>query len=246
MEDRNGRTIWATTWLGGLCLLLIALMLALAPGRTGAEGGITLFVYVPLDVPARALEKKLGASLSGVTVTVFGRYKDFEKAVERDHPDAVLSLRPVLEFRKLTPVLQAAAGGKASETYVAMTVGDVGGLAGKVVGAVDLMGRKETTSFYARLLAMPDLKITWVTKTEDLLPLLQFQTAHAVLLPQRSVAALRSKSQLDLRTGGLPPIEVGLPALAVTGPGGAVIREAVHKLPRDLNLMIGVDQWRAE
>jgi hypothetical protein len=242
MHDRTVRPTCATRWPGLLCLIAVAL----APAPTRAEGGITLFVFVPLDVPARTLEKKLGASLPGVTITVFGRYKDFENAVERDHPDAVLSLRPVLELRKLTPVLQASTGGKASETYVAMTVGDTGGLAGKTLGAVDLMGRKDTTSFYARLLAMPDLKLTWVTKTEDLLPLLQFQTAQAVLLPQRSAAALRSKSQLDLRTAGLPSIEVGLPALAVTGPGGAVVREAVRKLPRDLNLMIGVDQWRPE
>jgi hypothetical protein len=227
-------------------LWLAAIALPLSPGETRADGGSTLYVFLPLDVPPRTLEKGLGASLPGVTITVFGRYKDFEKATERDHPDAVMSLRAVIEFRKLVPVLQASAGGKASETYVTMAVGDIGGLAGKSIGAVDLMGRKETTIFFARLLAISDLKVTWVTKTEDLLPLLQFQTAQAVLLPKRSAGVLKTKSSLDLRTQGLPSIEVGLPALALTGPGGAAIRDGVRKLPKDLNLMIGVDQWQAE
>jgi len=233
-----------TTWLRLLCLALI--VIPLGPTEARADGGGTLYVYLPLDVPPRALEKGLRTSLPGVAITVFGRYKDFENAAERDHPDAVLSLRPVIEFRKLTPVLQAMAGGKPSETYVAMAIGDIGGLSGKSIGAVDLMGRKETTSFFVRLLAISDLKLTWVTKTEDLLPLLQFQTAQAVLLPQRSVAALKTRSNLDLRTAGLPSIEVGLPALAITGPGGPAIREGVRRLPKDLNLMIGVEQWHAE
>jgi hypothetical protein len=231
----------------GIRLLWLALLaIPTAPVETQADGASSLHVYVPLDVPARALEKMLGANLPGVAITVFGRYKDFEKAIERDHPDAVISLRPVIEYRKLAPVLQASAGGKASETYVAMSVGDIGGLAGKSIGAVDLMGRKETTSFFAQRLAMSDLKLTLVTKTEDLLPLLQFQTAQAVVLPQRSVAALRKKSNLDLRTNGLPSIEVGLPALAITSPRGAAIRDSVRKLPKELNQMIGVDQWQAE
>lgn len=236
-------TNWVARWLRLLCLAVLAIPLAASVAH--ADGG-TLYVYLPLDVPPRALEKGLGAGLPGVTITVFGRYKDFEKAAERDHPDAVLSLRPVLELRKLTPTLQAMSGGKASETYVAMTVGDVSALSGKSIGAVDLMGRKETTTFLARLLALPDPKVTWVTKTEDLLPLLQFQTADVVLLPKRSVGSLKSKSSLNLKTTGLPTIEIGLPALAITGPGGAAISDGVRKLPKDLNLMIGVDQWQAQ
>lgn len=243
MKERIAQTARRRQWLRLLCLALFVVPLARA---AHAEGGGTLFVYLPLDVSPRVLEKELGARLPSVTITVFGRYKDFEKATERDHPDAVISLRPVLEVRKLVPALQASARGKPSETYVSLTVGDVATLAGKSIGAVDLMGRKETTSFYARLLALPDPKVTWVTKTEDLLPLLQFQTADVVLLPQRSVSALKARSSLNLKLTGLPAIEVGLPALAVTGPAGAAIREGVRKLPKDVNLMIGVDQWQAE
>jgi hypothetical protein len=244
MEGRHCRTVWIPRGIRLLWLVLLAIPIATAEPQ--ANGAGSLHVYVPLDVPARALEKMLAASLPGVAITVFGRYKDFEKAIERDHPDAVISLRPVIEYRKLAPVLQASAGGKASETYVAMSVGDIGGLAGKSIGAVDLMGRKETTSFFAQRLEMPDLKMTLVTKTEDLLPLLQFQTAQAVVLPQRSVAGLRKKSNLELRTSGLPAIEVGLPALAVTGPRGGGIRDGVRNLPKEINQMIGVDRWQAE
>lgn len=236
-------TTWIGRWLRLLCIAMLAIPLAATAARAD---GSTLYVYLPLDVSPRALEKSLGTSLPGVTVTVFGRYKDFEKAAEHDHPDAVMSLRPVLEARKLKPALQATANGKPSETYVAMTVGDATALTGKSIGAVDLMGRKDTTAFFARLLSLAEPKLTWVTKTEDLLPLLQFQTADIVLLPQRSVAALKSKSNLDLKTTGLPSIEVGLPAVAATGPGGAAIVDGVRKLPKDINLMIGVNQWQAE
>jgi hypothetical protein len=243
MEGRSG---WIRVPHGIRLLWLALLAIPAAPVETEADGASTLYVYVPLDVPTRTLEKMLAASLPGVAITVFGRYKDFENAIERDHPDAVMSLRPVIEYRKLAVVLQAFAGDKASATFVAMSVGDIGGLVGKSVGAVDLMGRKETTSFFAQRLAMPDLKVVLVTKTEDLLPLLQFQTAQAVVLPKRSVAALTKKSSLDLRTNGLPSIEVGLPALAVTSPRGAAIRDGVRRFPKELNQMIGVDRWQAE
>jgi hypothetical protein len=244
MEGRNGRIVGVPRGFRLLWLALLAIPTVPVEAQVDSAG--SLHVYVPLDVPARALEKMLTASLPGVAITVFGRYKDFENAIERDHPDAVISLRPVIEYRKLAAVLQAFAGDKASDTYVTMSVGDIGGLTGKSVGAVDLMGRKETTSFFAQRLGMPDLKLTLVTKTEDLLPLLQFQTAQAVVLPQRSVAVLRKKSSLDLRTNGLPSIEIGLPALAVTSPRGAAIRDGVRRLPKELNQMIGVDRWQAE
>jgi len=235
-------TTWIGRWLRLVCLAVLAIPLAAKAAR--ADG--TLYVYLPLDVPPRALEKGLGTGLPGVTVTVFGRYKDFEKAAEHDHPDAVMSLRPVLEARKLKPALQGTTGGKPSETYVAMTVGDATALTGKSIGAVDLMGRKETTAFFAKLLSLTEPKLTWVTKTEDLLPLLQFQTADIVLLPQRSVAAIKSKSNLALKTTGLPTIEVGLPAVASVGPNGAAIVDGIRKLSKDTNLMIGVTQWQAE
>lgn len=244
MEDRDGPHNRSAPWRWLLWLAVAVVPLVVRDTR--ADGVTTLHVYLPLDVSPRALEKGLVAGLPGVTITVFGRYKDFERAVERDHPDAVMSLRPVLEARKLRPALQASAGGKPSETYVTMVVGGITTLVGKSIGAVDLMGRKDTTTFFARLLSLPDPKLTWVTKTEDLLPLLQFQTAEAVLLPKRSVSSLKSKSSLNLTTTGLPTIEVGLPALAFTGPGGASIGDGIRKLPKELNLMIGVDQWQAE
>lgn len=243
MEVPIARTARIARWLRWLCLAMVVIPLA---RDARGDGGGTLFVYLPIDVSPRVLEKGLGASLPGVTVTVFGRYKDFEKASERDHPDAVMSLRPVLEARKLKPALQGAAGGKTSETYVTLAVGETPTLVGAALGAVDLMGRKETASFFGRLLALPDPKFTWVTKTEDLLPLLQFQTARVVVLPTRSVAALKAKSSLSLRITSAPTIEVGLPALAITGPAGPAIRDRARKLPKDLNLMIGVDQWQAE
>lgn len=227
-----------------LCLAVFALPLGASDARP--DGGATLYVYLPLDVSPRVLEKGLSAGLPGVSITVFGRYKDFKNAAERDHPDAVMSLRPVLETRNLTPALQASFGGKYSEKYITMAVGVITTLEGKSIGAVDLMGRKDTASFFAHLLALHEPKLTWVTKTEDLLPLLQFQTAEAVLLPERSAGLLRSKSSLNLTITGVPSIEVGLPALAFTGPGGAAIGAGVRKLPNELNHMIGVDRWQVE
>jgi hypothetical protein len=229
-----------------LWLLCLAVALSLVGHGVRADGRVSLYVYLPLDVSPRALAKGLGASLPGVAITVFGRYKDFEKATEIDHPDAVMSLRPVLEARNLRPALQASIGGKSSETYVAMTVGYLRTLSGKPIGAVDLMGRKDTARFFAGFLSVKDPKVIWVTKTEDLLPLLQFQTAEAVLLPKRSVGSLKSKSSLDLTVTDLASFEVGLPALAFTGPGGSAIGDGVRRLPRDLNLLIGVDRWQLE
>ncbi|HLV65169.1 MAG TPA: hypothetical protein VKY73_05130 [Polyangiaceae bacterium] len=210
--------------------------------RTSRAEARKLLVYLHVAMKQRAFQGELQASLPSAAVTAVGRLADFERGL-RDGTDAVLSLPVLLAARGFSVRLQGRRQGVPHETYSlvgADTPPDPNRV--RVVGALDLLGRDGTTAFVHRLVGASP-KVERVTKLEDLLPLLQMRRAEAVLIPTRLIADLRSASRLNLVQRGLAT-PVGLPALAVTGPGGADVMAAVSALPGKLCRMIGVDAWR--
>ena len=151
-------------------------------------------------------------------MTVFGRFRDFEEAVARAQPDAVLALQPLLATLSVTPTLQGLRGDRDWEPYVLMSEEGAaeGGPAARVVGVVDLLGRTGTQQLVARLLGNPSVELRRVTKLEDLLPLLQFSAAQAVLVPD-SAAKQHLRAQPPAPAGPPLPDAPGGPARA----GGA-------------------------
>lgn len=207
-----------------------------------------VFVYLPTDVRPRAFQKLLETNLSGIEVTVFGRVRDFQKNLKKDPPDAVLSYRPVLDsVAAIAPGFQGMVGEAASESYILLTVGkeiDVNNPS-TVIGVVDILGRKEMGKFVATVLGVPTkFKIKRVTKTEDLLPLLQFSAADAILIPKSSVDSIRKKSKLELTVKLESPTKVGFPAVGfLPNARKKAIEGAIKKLPAQVNAVIGVKRW---
>ena len=143
---------------------------------------------MPTSIPPRKLQGYLSEAAPGVSFTVFGRQKDFVNTLKTQPPDAVIAHRPVIEGIGVQnePVLQGTLGGKDSQQYVLVSVDqgvDTANLAKLNVGAVDLLGRRKMSKFVAKLLGVPKVKVKRVTKLEDLLPLLQFSMADAVMVP---------------------------------------------------------------
>ncbi len=89
--------------------------------------------------------------------------------------------------------------------------------------------------------ALPEVQR--VTKVEDLLPLLQFQTADAVLLPERFRADFDSKSKMTFTTLKLPTAKVGLVAVTFLSDRQSV-ESAIRKLPKHVLADLGVDEWK--
>jgi len=216
-------------------------------GSVGAEGRPTLYVFLHTDVKSTVLEKALQGSLPDLSVTVFGRFRDFEQALSGRPPDAVLALQPLLEARKLSAALRGIGQGRDVEPYVLMSVGSplAGSLAGRTIGVVDLLGRTDTQTFVLALLKAPDAHLKLVTKLEDLLSLLQFAAADAILVPARIVKSFTERSRLSLQVRALPDVVVGRPAVAVLAPSSrAAVVRGIQRLDAATNQLMGVESWR--
>jgi hypothetical protein len=207
-----------------------------------------LFVYLQTDTKSAPLEKTLQERMPAVAVTVFGRFRDFEEARGAHPPDAILALQPLLADRKLPVRMKATRGGQDWEPYVLLSQRAIdGALSGKLIGVVDFLGREGTQDFVAKLLKTPDVKLKRVTKGEDLLPLLQFAAADAVLVPAVAVKTVTDRSRLSLTVRELPDARVGLAALAVLNPAVQELMVAqIQGLDGETNQILRVDQWQKQ
>jgi hypothetical protein len=204
-------------------------------------------VFLQLDAKSSVLEKILQEHLPDLAITVFGRYRDFEEGLTSGHPDAILSIAPVLEQRGKTPSLQGQRGGKSGETYVLASVNQPleGSLSGKTIGVVDLLGRDGTQTFLTGLLKEKDLKIKRVAKIEDLLPLLEFSAADGIVLPSSMLPRLLERTRLAIRARELTGTPVGLPAVSVLSPAMRdVVVKSFQKLDAPTKHLLGIDAWR--
>jgi len=224
-------------------------LLAAPVAAAAAEGRPTLYVFVQTDVRSSVLEKALQAKLPALAVTVFGRFRDFEEALASRAPDAVLALAPLLVARKLEPiVLRGVSNGRDVDTFVLVHTDAAleGSLANRTIGVVDLFGRKGTQDFAASLVKESSIRPKLVTRTDDLLSLLQFSAADAVLVPSDLVQTFKERSRLPLHVRTIPGATVERVAVAVLNP---VVNEVVTRQLRALDaptsLMMGIDGWKS-
>ena len=111
---------------------------------------------------------------------------------------------------------------------------------------VDLLGRTGTQQLVSKLLSNPSVELRRVTKLEDLLPLLQFSAAGAVLVPGSAAKSFSERSRLRLRVHTLADARVGLPALGVLrAEQRTFVLRQVQALDADTLRMLGVERWRA-
>jgi hypothetical protein len=231
-----------------LAVALVAALLVVNATAATAEVRPTLYVFLNTDVKSAVLEKTLQAKLPDLTVTVFGRFRDFEEALATKSPDAVLALQPVLAARNLDAVLRGVSNGRDADTVVLVSAGAPleGSFANRTIGAVDFLGRKGMQEFVASLLQTPDVRVKLVARVEDLLSLLQFSAADAVLVPSDVVKGFRERSRLPLQVRPLHGALMGRVALAVLTPSVAErVARDVKALDGATNQLMGIDGWRS-
>ena len=223
----------------------------LASGPASAWGQAprpSLYVYLHSEVKSSVLEKVLRQQLPSLEVTVFGRFRDFEEALARRQPEAILGLQPLLASVGVNVALQGLRADRDWEPYVLMAEESAlqSPTAAKVIGVVDLLGRAGTQQLVSKLIGNASVELRRVTKLEDLLPLLQFSAAQAVLVPGSAAKGFSERSRLQLRVFPLPDAKVGLPALGVWKPEArALIVSQLQALDADALRMLGIERWRA-
>ncbi len=208
-----------------------------------------LYVFVPTEVRATAIQEEIQQSCPSINVTVFGRGKDFQKQVAEAKPDAIISLIPVIEqSSEYQPVIKGIYAGNEHEQYVLVSIDkalDIKNLAGLKIGVVDLMGRKSMGEFINHLF-QAEIKLTRVTKQEDLLPLLTFASADGIFISQRTFDELKSKSQMNLVATQLN-IKVGLAGTGLANNADKdTLLKCVQSFSSSLNATLGVDKWQSK
>lgn len=204
-----------------------------------------LYVFVPSNIRAVAMQKILGARCPDLGITVFGRVKDFSKRLSKTPPDAILTLVPVIKHHPDYSIfLQGYKVGLAAEAYVLVSVDkpiDLKALHKKKIGVVDILGRKAMSRFMQQLFGIK-LKIKRVMRSEDLLPLLIFRAADAIFVSELMFAELQKKSNLNLKVTQLD-IKVGLAATAQSSLNGQEYMKCITAFPAATNTLLGVEKW---
>jgi hypothetical protein len=220
---------------------MLAILALASPSAHSQPGKLVVHVFLQVDAKPSALQQQLPT----LNITVFSRYRDLEDA-SAEKPDGLVAIPPVLRQRGKQPVLQGTKEGKDYEPYLLVWVGHTldGTYSGKVIGAIDVMGRDGTQAFVANLLKTSDLKVKRVAKTEDLLPLLEFAAADGILIPSSALERLRERTQLAIKSKEVAGGPVGLPALAVFNDGSKeAIIKALLGMDAVTKRLLGINAW---
>lgn len=206
-----------------------------------------LYIFFPSTVRPQAIQDKMQQISQGTTITVFGRYTDFTAKIEMEPPDAILTKTSLVkQMNDYSVSLNGIRGGKTVETYVLLSVDtpvDLSTITSEtVIGTIDFLGRTGMNDFVKKYLPVVP-KIKRVTKIEDLLPLLSFNMASAILIEEHCVDYFKKTSNLNFVVTPLSSNDDGIIALAAKKDASIdKTTELVKKLGSDAKVFFSVDQ----
>lgn len=203
-----------------------------------------IYVFYPSMAKPNVVQAALQAKLTGHEVTVFGRLADFTTMIGQTPPDVILAPKALADqFPAYKPFLRGATKGGASEEAILISTKPVvlGSLASVNLGVVGVLERPAMNGYVQGVVgSVPKLKI--VTKVEDLLPLLTFGSADAILVGAGQVDDIKGRSQASLQS---TPVESGkIPLVVAAAKGDASkVESALKTLGATEKKMLGVDAW---
>jgi hypothetical protein len=143
--------------------------------------------------------------------------------------------------------LQGFIDGKKEEPYILLSVNkavNAETLPSKTIGVVDFLSKKDMEDFTRKLLESP-VKLKRVKKVEDLLPLLSFNMVDAILIPEIQISYFKGTSNLNFKILRLPSAQADIASLALKkGTSASVILKQIKRIPKSVNIMLGVEEWR--
>ncbi|MBN1982067.1 MAG: hypothetical protein JW795_11080 [Chitinivibrionales bacterium] len=209
----------------------------------------TLYVFFPTTMNAALVEQKLALLCPGVTIKVFETYSQFMGKIRMEVPDAVMVKPNIL--RQLSGFTGKKIGfhnESSSESYVLVTRGqkiDRSAITEKTkIGIIDFLGRAGMAEFFKPFFAAQPMLVR-VVKLEDLLPLLRFAMADALIVSTAHIDYLKENSTLSLTQTTLPNVPGGIAVLGVrNGAETPKILEFFTKTYKNNPLFIEIDQWK--
>jgi len=207
-----------------------------------------LYVYYPSLSRPHVIQKELTNDIPGVQVTVFGLRDDFNAQVKSAPPDAILAKGALTAmYPDYTMALSGVVNGKTTEQYLLLYIKaqlTTDNMPQRTIGVVDILPKKELETFVETLL-LAKVKLKRVKKIEDLLPLLSFGMADAILVPESQAAYFKNVSNLDFKEIRLETAAAPIASVCVRQNTAApIILKHIRKLSGNINTMLGVDTWR--
>jgi len=205
-----------------------------------------LYVFYPTDIRPNKMAKHISEYCPEIDITVFGKIKDFKDQVLRLPPDAILSYAPVInKNQQYSSIVRGFKQGQSHEDYVLVSRDksvDINKLDSIKIGVLDILGRKAMKSFMNKTLGTK-VRITRVTKTEDILNLLSFGLVDAIFISEQRYNKFLTQTQLPLVATKLD-IKMDLAVLAVRNDQSTgLYANCVNQLGKQTNALLGVDQW---
>ena len=156
-----------------------------------------LRVYQTSTVPVKDREKALKAdtSLSGVQITVFGQFREFDSANKSNAKYVIMPSSWITYNSNYKPVYQFSKDGQTNTKLMILTTKPewtMANIAKGKVGIVDELGRKDTKT-YVQDIAGKFKLIKRVTKPEDLMPLLVLENADYIIIRSDNYEILKKK-----------------------------------------------------
>jgi hypothetical protein len=228
-------------------ILTLLALFPLAPESVRADS-VSLYAFYPSEVRPRSLEEQLARHCPDIRITAFAKVKEFTRSLNRNPPDAILSLPPVIERSGgYSSVIQGSRQNATDQAYYLVSrppplaQSDVPSVE---LGVVDLLGRRAMEEFVEDTLET-EVRIKRVTKLEDVLPLLTFRYVKAVFVSDQDFQILNRRSQQPLVA---TPVDIRLGLLTVAmrdAKHSQIIRQCFQRLDSDTNALLGVDEWRS-
>jgi len=223
---------------------LLAAFLALAGGAEAAK----IYVFYPSMARPNVVQAALAAKAPGHEVTVFGRLADFTAMMTTTPPDVIVVPKSLADLYKGFPIfLRGVKGGGATGDAVLLSAGgavDPKTIATMNIGVVGILERGAMTPFVGGVVGGSAPKLKIVTKVEDLLPLLQFKSADAVLVGEEQVEEIKAKSAAQIVATPIPGAKW---SFIVAGAANDAAAKAVEPILKALGSVekkyLGVDGW---
>ena len=202
-----------------------------------------LLIYWP-DKPYRELQRFLGSDLSGIEVTVTQELNTFKQGL-RQHPDAVMADPRVLLHQGLPPQLIATQS--SADDYLIASFHQpiaLDTLPSITIGIVNELGRRRTSVLAYRIIGHRTTTFRQVKKSEDLLSLLQFSIAQAVIVRKTEFDWLQNRTRQKLHTTALPPQEAKLGVALLETEQSPRVALALESMQEKAKRALGVQFWQ--
>jgi hypothetical protein len=207
-----------------------------------------LYIFAPNFSKPNVIEKEIGAKIPSATVKAFGRFNDFKAIVGSTKPSILIAPSETIRALGIQERgrLQGLIGGQTSESMVLVSIGtkaEISQINGQAVGVVATLDRTELKGFLETTLKSKP-KLNAVTKLEDLIPMLTFQSAVAVMVTNSQAVEFKKRSQANLVTSVIPDVKYeNLVAVLISDDGKAAFTE-LEKMPKTLLDLLNVEGWK--